>query len=82
LILLNAELLKSPFFDFFDSLPTDRQNDPPEKIADIRHIHNIAQGLYILNISVLWDYRLYLTQPRLNVYKTIKNNSDFLLKLN
>jgi hypothetical protein len=27
------------------------QNKPPEKIADIQNIHNIAQGLYILNIT-------------------------------
>jgi hypothetical protein len=27
------------------------QNKPPKKIADIQNIHNIAQGLYTLNIS-------------------------------
>jgi hypothetical protein len=33
--------------------PTNRQNKPPIKITDIRYIHNIAQGLYILNKSAL-----------------------------
>jgi hypothetical protein len=31
--------------------PTNRQNTRSEKIADIQNIHNIAQGLYILNKS-------------------------------
>jgi hypothetical protein len=53
--------------EFFDSLPTDMENMPPEKITDIGYIRN-SNVYFEYTAYKNWRYRIYSKAVIISMY--------------